>query len=399
MGAIASALILCGFLAVHIGAPWQYLHDDNGAFYSSVARSHLGKGLSATRGQDFLTERDTGALRPYLHHPPLLGLYLAGVFRLLGGDSPGVARTAMALLHLVSFFLFCATIRGVTRSPLVSTWCMLGFATVPMSSFFGKMPNHEPMSLAFVMLALFAYTRRREAGHGFLWLPVSFVAWALAVVSAWHATFIGVSLACYATWSTRRQDRAYAAVALAAVLVTLGLVSAHLLWANHGAPLPSQRAALAYWIRGPRDVSSLGDMLSDLGRPLAHARRFFNVPWFLAVAYWLRPLLPFTKSAIDPFVAASCTGTVLYWMCFHHAVSVHAYQLFFLLPGVLLASGLLLDDIVTAVRKTRPRAAMAILLTAIALTVGCSVARLYKMYSTPHTYAVQTTQSLSQRYL
>ena len=394
-----SGLILCGLLAVNIAAPWQYLHDDNGAFYSSIARSHLVGGLSATRGQDFLTERAGGALRPYLHHPPLLALYLAAVFGLVGDDSPAVARTAMALLHLASFFLFCATIRGVTRSALVSTWCMLGFAVVPMSSFFGKMPNHEPLSLMFVMLALFAYTKRRDTGHGFFWLPVASVAWALAVLSAWHAAFIGLSFAGYAACSKSRRDPTYAAVALTAVVIAIGLAGAHLLWANHGASLPSQRAALAYWLRGPQDGSSLSAVLSDFGKPLAHGRRFFNAPWFMAVAYFLRPLLQPAKSSVDPFVAALWSGTLLYWLCFHYAVGVHAYQLFFLLPGVLLASGLLLDDVVSTIRPTRPGAAAAILFGAVLMTAGFSVARLSKIYAKSDAYAVQTTQSLSQRYL
>jgi hypothetical protein len=75
----ALAVLFLGLMTLHLAGPWQYRHEDNGAWFSAIARTHLRAGLSATRGQDFFQERATGQLKPYLHHPPLLGLYLAGV--------------------------------------------------------------------------------------------------------------------------------------------------------------------------------------------------------------------------------------------------------------------------------------------------------------------------------
>ena len=96
----------CGLLAINIASPWQFVHDDNGAWFSATARTHLLRGLDETKGQDFFLYRESGELKPYLHHPPFISLYLAATFALTGQDTPLVARGSVALLHLLSLLVF-----------------------------------------------------------------------------------------------------------------------------------------------------------------------------------------------------------------------------------------------------------------------------------------------------
>ena len=110
-------------MTLHLADPWQFRHEDNGAWFSAVARTHLRAGLSATRGQDFFQEKATGELKPYLHHPPLLGLYLAGVFKLAGSDTRAVARTAMMAVHFCSFLVFALLVSQVFPA---SDWARRG---------------------------------------------------------------------------------------------------------------------------------------------------------------------------------------------------------------------------------------------------------------------------------
>ncbi len=131
-------LVLFVLLMLHIAAPWQYANDDNGAWFSAIARSHREAGLQATLGQDFFTSRESGELVPYLHHPPFPGLVLAAAFVVTGVDAPWVARTTFALLHLISFLLIArlaCQIPAVRRNMLLFAYVLSVVAVVPMSAF------------------------------------------------------------------------------------------------------------------------------------------------------------------------------------------------------------------------------------------------------------------------
>ena len=85
--------------------PWRFPNDDNGAWFSAVARSHIHAGLAGDPRAGFLHVAQDGRTRPYLHHPPMPGLILAAAFGLVGRDSPGIASMTFALLHLLTFAL------------------------------------------------------------------------------------------------------------------------------------------------------------------------------------------------------------------------------------------------------------------------------------------------------
>src|SRR5439155_195721 len=85
-------------------------------------------------------------LVPYGHHPPGLGLLLAGWFRLTGNDGPRTARALPALFHLVSVLLLFGLLRR-QYSGAPALMAALALAVVPMSSYFGKLVNFEPVVL------------------------------------------------------------------------------------------------------------------------------------------------------------------------------------------------------------------------------------------------------------
>src|SRR4030042_6666728 len=128
---------------------------------------------------------------PYLHHPPLLGLYLAGVCKLVGLDTPAVARSAMIAVYFCSFLVCALLVSQVfPASYWGRLWALMVFAISPMSVFFGKTPSHEPLGLLFVLLGVYVCLMvasgqwRRKA-----WLYAAGAAWVLAAFAAWHAIF------------------------------------------------------------------------------------------------------------------------------------------------------------------------------------------------------------------
>jgi 4-amino-4-deoxy-L-arabinose transferase-like glycosyltransferase len=162
--AVVLLVLLAGLLSLHAGDPWRYLHDDNGRRYSSYARTHLVLGLEHTGGLDYFYAPASGRMVPYGHHPPGLGLLLAGWFRLTGHDGPGAARALAAGFHLVSAVLVFGLLARLYAGP-PALLAGFAFAVVPMSAYFGKMVNFEPFLLPFVVGVVVAYWRWAEGGN------------------------------------------------------------------------------------------------------------------------------------------------------------------------------------------------------------------------------------------
>src|SRR4029453_2289725 len=105
---------------------------------------------------------------PYGHHPPGLGLLLAGWFHAIGTDSPAAARTLASLFPLTTAAILVAVLRS-QYSATAGLIAALIFALIPMSSFFGKLVNFEPFILPLMVGAIAAYWRWAEhGGDGYL---------------------------------------------------------------------------------------------------------------------------------------------------------------------------------------------------------------------------------------
>lgn len=396
------ALLAAGLLAIRITAPWQYRHDDNGAWFSAIARTHLARGLTATRGQDFFLERQTGHLRPYLHHPPFIGLYLAGVFAVSGTDAPWVARGAVALLHLGSFVLLWQLARRLAprdgRLALVAGFL---FATAPMGAFFGKMPNHEAPGLLALLTGMLASVSLAAAGlRGAGPRALLFAAWLPVTCTAWQASLCAAGfILAYSPALPDTIRRPHRNIALGALLTGLALVGLQLWWAGRGYPRAGQGVALTHWLRPTPDCS----WLRAVADGCRQGQRFYGTgAWWLAWgwAFWAigRALKHRVWPAADAAILASGLGAVLYLLLFPRAVGVHAYQLFFLLPGVALAAAraaLALRRRLDARRAGLGGAALAGL---VLMTAWTTTERLVKLYRQPHPYALKASADLRAQF-
>ena len=190
VGAWGAALLLAALLSIEIGAPWLYIHDDNGAWTQAVATAHLRAGLQRTRGQDFFMRRADGGLTPYLHHPPLYPLLEAAAYRTTGSSGPLTTRAVPALFHLLGLAgVFVLARRLFPSRPGVRLGALCLYAVVPMSAFFGKVAFNEPVGLALAVWALvftllFRATSRAGAlgAAAFLWLLALATSWSCAAL-------------------------------------------------------------------------------------------------------------------------------------------------------------------------------------------------------------------------
>lgn len=386
---------------MHIRAPWMFSNDDNGAWFSAIARTHRNAGLRTTRGQDFFTERETGTLVPYLHHPPLPGLILAAAFSVTGCDSPFIARLAFASLHVLAFVIIAGLayqLWGSGGNHVFYAYALAVAAVVPMSAFYGKMPNHEVPGLLFLVAGVAAWGLGSNAiSRGRVLL--AWMCWALALFSSWHAAF------CIVGWLLLRWDhehRLRMTLSLMFVLLSIGLVGLHLLWAGHWQAIPSQAESVGHWLGlGSRNT------LADSAAALHHAvgigiGRYAYLPALLAML-WLvlqgkdriRGHQPI--SVQDRGLLGLCAGSVAYAILFPRAVGNHAYQGFYLIPFVALSSSLAIKRI-CAPRGAAHRVRQLIPMLLLALTCILGIGLTIGMYAKASPGAVKAAGDINTQY-
>ncbi len=395
-------MTLALLLSLRIEAPWQYIHDDNGAWTQAVATAHLKAGVARTRGQDFLLRRD-GALVPYLHHPPLYPLLMAAAYRLTGRSDNAVTRAVPGIFHLLGFVgLVVLARRLFPRSRerrILAAWL---YAVVPMSAFFGKMPFNEPVGLCWVIWAAALTCAHRQAPRGAVLLGACLL-WALGAFTSWPAFSLLLGFCGLFVWeaaSGARSDARRAALALGATgLISGGLVVAQLFWAARGAT-PGLFSAAGHWglfhMRPPLALSAFGRALDF------HRIYFANAPWLLFVI-WMFLRLARARSGLESpdeptrVLLAGTLGAAVWALVFLRQVALHAYGQFWFLPFESLA----VADIGVKLWErweTRPRARAVVAGAALVATLLSTVFTLHYRYGKPHGYAVRAARDLTERF-
>jgi 4-amino-4-deoxy-L-arabinose transferase-like glycosyltransferase len=190
---LALALYAFAILSIGLTRDWQLRHEDNGAMHTTLALSHVRLGLERTRAHDLYFNPHTGEAVPYGHHPPATALLLAGTFALTGSDSPAVARLTVIAFHIGSVLLMTTLLAQFfdARLALAGGFVM---ATLPMSGFYGRMVNYEPLCLMAVLVQLYGYVRfKRTRRRGdLMWVALGVVAGGLI---DWASFFFTAALA------------------------------------------------------------------------------------------------------------------------------------------------------------------------------------------------------------
>ncbi len=223
---------------MQIGEAFVGKHEGwNAAVYGVAARNHLTYGLAATR-LGVVINGDTvppAGFLYYTNHPPLLPLMVAASFAVFGPHE-WAARLVPILFTLVSLILLwrIAARLGDERFALLAATI---FAFVPMNAFYGRMVDHEAPTLTFVLAALYAWLRWREApasrwfGWTLLWL-------ALAMATGWPGYYMAGLLPIHHLLTARgaRRDRRVLWLPVLA-LASFGVFLLHVAWLRGGGGL------------------------------------------------------------------------------------------------------------------------------------------------------------------
>jgi len=383
--------LLAALLAVHSADPWRWLHDDNGRRYSSYARTHLALGLAETRGRDFFLDPRTGGRVPYGHHPPGLGLLLAGWFRTTGHDGPQAARVLAGCFHLVSAALVLGLLRAhyALAPGLVAA---LVFAVVPMSAFFGKMVNFEPFVLPFFIGAVVTYWRSAEQRRGWPLLAVVLVA--LGTLIDWPVLLVlPVLLADSVRRWRRGEGREALVAALGATGAGLAVAAIVAAWASGAVGLHELGAAARFRLRlhGGYPWWRLAGKLVD------YNRRYFTEPVLAASLVAAGVLIrdAWRGRVLSPrarLLALLGAAGVLPVVLFPTSARYHAYWQFYLLPYATLAVAEVLERFASRLRPGRRRLVYAVV---VLWVIGASAATLTTRYTRPSGYVARKVRELS----
>lgn len=193
-GMVAFLLVMWGLLTIRIGAPWFGHHDTNGVVFMTTARNYSLYGASELRLLPLLNYEIPAKPEDYhfyLHHPPMISwlLALAGVPLMLTEASSRWVIICATMISLASLYVLSRRLLGQKRAMLV----MILYSFTPMIAYFGRMPNHEPLVMGFLMPFFAIYAQYLRYPTRARWFALATLA-ILAMWTAWAAFFFLIAL-------------------------------------------------------------------------------------------------------------------------------------------------------------------------------------------------------------
>ena len=171
-------------LTIGIDKPFNGHHDFNNRFFSQVGRNYIKYGLLNLKLGQLIWDHkpeDTGEVY-YTHHPPLLPIILSVGLKTLGDTNASVrvVPIVFSVLTLGIFYLLIRNFLGVIESLLgVGAWVIS-----PMFLYFGKMADHEALTLFFITLTCWLFVLWKKSGD----------------ISIFHLLVIGLFLGQWTGW-------------------------------------------------------------------------------------------------------------------------------------------------------------------------------------------------------
>jgi hypothetical protein len=395
------AVYACSLLSINIGDHWRLIHEDNGAMQTTFALSHLRYGLAVTGGHNVFIDPGTGARTFYPHHPPAVPLVLAAAFATTGRESPGVARGVMLPFSVATLILMMSLLSTFFADEHLVAVGGLAMATFPMASFFGRMVNYEPPTLFFCVLQVWAYFRHRKTRSG-----SSLALLALSIVMGglfdWASLSFSAAIAAAALYDRVKEGRSGALLTtiLAAAAVTIFNVW-HVIFATGS--LAGFLTIVAKDVGVGHDPLTLSGFLLE---QTENFREYFTISGVVAVIVvtiglsWpgsrlAAALFQGEDGDLRRFLIITLGAAVAWQLSSPNRARLHHYWQFYFLPYAVAAFVILIRWIMGRQRRTA-----VILLAIISIEIVTSSSyKLYRRYTTPSAWAVESTRQMEAFYL
>lgn len=333
-------LVLWGFLQLYGNAPFFGHHDANGVWLGSAARNLRLYDLREISLVPLPT-RGPIPLDPvsyYVNHPPLV-VWLSALAQSIWGDtalSLRLVSTFSTMVALAGFYVFCRRLYGARMGLL----CAALYGFTPFTIYFGRMPNHEPLTLAFLMLFLATYvqwtrTKPRRPDRN-TWLCMAAMAFG-GIWTAWAAFFFVMSVSFIGLWAVKPSQRP-ALVMLGGVGV-LAVVTVMGFYTLSYPPTLSELVEAFLWRTSTTtEIKQALTWPNYAGQVLIYLIAGATLALVLMVIPGLprawRDARPLNRSLLIALLAAGLGYNVL----FRSASYVHDYYFMFLLPFVVIVA-------------------------------------------------------------
>ncbi|HEX8036754.1 MAG TPA: glycosyltransferase family 39 protein [Ktedonobacterales bacterium] len=250
-------LLLAFFvLTLNVATPWHTLHEENGLVFESAAINHIRYGLAFTKGQDYFDESTrlytysagtihptgvssdqqfqyllTGQSRPVLygHHPPLLGLTVAGSLLVFGYHfwSVRLVPITFTMLGLILFY----SLMWLLFDPVTASLSAVLFISFPITAYYGRNVAHESPTLCCALGVALCYVLWRRSQRT-RWLVAMAACMALGMAYGWPMLFCALILPALDWLAIRRVHWGLVAATVGAGTLIFLVVIAQISWAS-----------------------------------------------------------------------------------------------------------------------------------------------------------------------
>lgn len=341
-------LIFWQLLLIHLNAPWFGHHDANGVWLSAVSRNYRTYGIGEI---GLIPVLNRGAIPPetalrYVRHPPLVP-WLVTLAHNVFGDHELSARMVSiigTMIATAAFYVMCRRVYN-QRTALL---CLIFFAFTPMLFYFGRMPNHEPVSLAFLLIFLAAFVNWSRQPTRARWRLMIVMA-VLAVWTAWATFFFIVLLGVFGWLKGFQRRRMVLLIVTAGLSVVSVAVFYQLVYPD------SLRLLVEGFVWRTSTLSELSEDFT--WGEFAYQTVIYMLPHvtfavFLLGLVGIVPTLRQARGSHQALLLALAAAGLAYIIVFRSASYVHDYYKIYLMPFLAIAAA---NTVMLALKKPKIR--------------------------------------------
>lgn len=329
-------LVLWALLLLFVNSPWLGHHDANGVWLGSAARNLRVYGPAQITLVPLLNRAPIPPDLPnyYVHHPPLV-VWITALFETIFGVREMSARLVSIFSSMVSvaaFYVLCRRLYGYTHGLV----CAALYALTPMIIYFGRMPNHEPLSLAFLMLFAAVFVGWVQQPISRRWWTMAALAFA-AVWTAWASLFVLLALCVFGLWAAKpAQRRPLLALGAVGLLALVSIVAFYSL--QYPDTLNRLISAFSWRTSTRSEVSESFTFIQFMGETLIHLIAGCTLAVVLLALLGFVPALRQGSRLSQAVLLAFGAAGLSYNLVFRSASYVHDYYKIYLLPFLAIAA-------------------------------------------------------------
>lgn len=352
-----------GILTIRLDALWFGHHDENGRWISTAARNY------ALYGADELNYLVTVTSHPatleqqerYVNHPPLIVWFVslaADAFGRYDEESPFVTGSpyessarfvpiAATIISLCALFVLVRRLFNVR----IAWITLILYCFTPMTMYFGRMPNHEPLALMWLYLfaAIFVNWMRRYTHRRTIAL---IMLGGLAMWTAWASAFFLFTMGIVALIYGKRQQRiGIVGIGLGVGVITLLLGMYYVLaFPDTISTLQdafTYRTSNASFRRGSESFTMLEFIVRQLTHSLTAMTFGVILLGFAGIVIILRRRVTFAYAMVLALIVAA----FLYMLVFRNAFYIHDYYKIYFMVGFCMAAAVAVDAANNAKRR------------------------------------------------